>query len=346
MITGSNGLIGSEATRFFCNKGFMVIGIDNNFRMRFFGPDGDTTLVKNELENDYPLNYRHSNLDVRDLDALKKVFNRYKSDIRIVIHAAAQPSHDWAATNPLLDFEINCLSTFNLLECTRLFSPEAVFVYMSTNKVYGDKINGFDFIENGRRFVPKNQDIAENGIDEMFSVDQSLHSIFGVNKLSSDLMTQEYGRYFGLKTTCLRGGCLTGPSHRGAELHGFLSYLVKCAVQSRHYTVYGFKGAQVRDNLHSRDVASGIWEIYLNPGFGDVFNLGGGIFSNISIMEAIDHLRNLGFPLTHSFSDIPRVGDHKWWISDVRKFINRYPNWSVSKNSFQIIEETIDSIQN
>ena len=346
VVTGSSGLVGSETTRFFCDLGFNVIGIDNNLRMNFFGADGDTRKVKEEIIDLYPSEYRHFDLDIRNRDEVRVIFKELGSKIDLVVHAAAQPSHDWAARDPHSDFEVNALGTLNLLECVREYCPEAVFVLMSTNKVYGDLPNSIDFIEEESRFSPKQgSDFAKFGINEMFSLDQSTHSIFGVNKVHADLMTQEYGRYFGIKTTCLRGGCLSGPSHKGAELHGFLSYLVKCSVINRSYTIYGYKGKQVRDNLHSRDVAFAIWEIFQNPGKGEVFNLGGGIHSNISILEAISFLKTLGFNLNYNVSDTPRTGDHKWWISDISKFSNRYPNWRVTRNSFEIIEETISAIK-
>jgi CDP-paratose 2-epimerase len=345
IVTGSNGLVGSEVSRYFCELGYQVIGIDNNLRMHFFGQDGDTRHLKAELMDSYPIRYKHFDVDIRNFSDLQKIFGEFEKDVELVVHAAAQPSHDWAARDPHQDFYVNSLGTLNLLECVRKCSPDAVFVFMSTNKVYGDSINSIEFVEEEMRFSPKSMnEFANRGINESLSIDNSTHSIFGVNKIHSDLLTQEYGRYFGIKTTCLRGGCLSGPSHKGAELHGFLSYLVKCAVKRRPYTIYGYKGKQVRDNLHSKDVASAVWEIFNNPGRGDVFNLGGGIHSNISILEAIDYLQKLGHSLSYSISDIARVGDHRWWITDTSKFTMRFPNWKVTKNSFQIIDETIAAI--
>ena len=346
VVSGSSGLIGNEAVRFYCNRGFDVIGIDNNFRFRFFGKDGDTNKVRKELESTF-LNYYHMDLDIRDSDSIRKLFSKYKKAITLVIHAAAQPSHDWAAKDPVLDFQVNSLGTLNMLESTREFSPEATFIYMSTNKVYGDRPNSLKYSELETRYSPDEKyDFKNFGINELFPIDQSLHSLFGVNKLSADLLTQEYGRYFGMKTTCLRGGCLTGPTHQGAELHGFLSYLVKCAVTKKRYSIFGYKGKQVRDNLHSKDVANAFWEIYSNPGIGEVFNLGGGQFSNISILEAINYLKNKGYELDFDIIDKPRIGDHKWWISDLNKFQKKYPNWKVTKNSFEIIDETIEALLN
>jgi CDP-paratose 2-epimerase len=346
IISGSSGLIGNEAVRFFCNKGFDVVGIDNNFRFKFFGNDGDTTKVRKELEVNFQ-NYKHFDVDIREIESLKKIFSLYGKSIGLVIHAAAQPSHDWAAKDPILDFQVNSLGTLNMLEATREYCAEATFIYMSTNKVYGDRPNLLTYVESETRFIPEESyDYKNLGIGETFPIDQSLHSLFGVNKLSADLLTQEYGRYFGLKTTCLRGGCLSGPTHQGAELHGFLSYLVKCAVTKKHYSIFGYKGKQVRDNLHSRDVANAFWEIFSNPGIGEVFNLGGGKYSNISILEAINYLSKKGFDLEFDVIEHARIGDHKWWISDLSKFEKKYPKWQVTRNSFQIIDETIDALTN
>ncbi len=346
LVTGSCGLIGNESVRFFSDKGFDVIGIDNNFRLQFFGSDGDTSKVKNELQKNFK-SYKHFDVDIRNLSKIEKIFKRYAYDLELIIHAAAQPSHDWAAKDPLMDFEVNARGTLNLLECTRGFSPKATFIYMSTNKVYGDSPNRLNYIETPTRFSPVDADVFyAEGFDEQFSIDQSMHSLFGVNKLSADLLTQEYGRYFDIKTTTLRGGCLSGPTHQGAELHGFLSYLVKCAVSGNKYTIFGYKGKQVRDNLHSKDVVSAFWEIYLEPKSGAVYNLGGGEHSNISILEAINYLSDKGFELDYEVTDKTRKGDHKWWISNVSKFKKDYPNWKVTLNSNQIIQETIEALLN
>jgi CDP-paratose 2-epimerase len=345
LITGSSGLVGNEAVRYFCEKGFDVIGIDNNFRMHFFGEDGDTSRIRQEIELNYK-NYKHFDVDIRNMAELRRIFSLHKSKIEVVIHAAAQPSHDWAVKDPNLDFQINSVGTLNLLECTREFSPDSVFIYMSTNKVYGDRPNSLNYLEELTRYTPdQSYSFASSGFDETFPIDQSLHSLFGVSKLSADLLVQEYGKYFGMKTTCLRGGCLSGPTHKGAELHGFLSYLVKCAVKSKEYKIFGYKGKQVRDNLHSHDVALAFWEIFMNPQSGEVFNLGGGKYSNISILEAIAYLETKGFDLDYKVSETARIGDHKWWISDLSKFQSAYPNWSVSKNSFEIIDETIQALE-
>ena len=345
LVTGSSGLIGNETVRFFAKKKFEVIGIDNNFRKLFFGQDGDTESISSHLQSDFD-NFSFNNGDIRDAGFINTLFENNKGEIDLIIHAAAQPSHDWAARNPLLDFEVNSLGTLNLLEATRLFMPNAVFIYMSTNKVYGDISNSFEYSEGENRYsLERANPFFQYGFNESLPIDQSLHSLFGVSKLSADLLTQEYGRYFGLKTTVLRGGCLSGPTHQGAELHGFLSYLVKCAYQNKHYTVFGYKGKQVRDNLHSIDVVQAFWEIFNDPKVGEVYNIGGSIYSNISIREAINYLIEKSFNLSHTFKDDSRLGDHKWWISDVRKFQTHYPNWEVTRNAFDIIDETVMALK-
>lgn len=343
LITGSTGLIGNESVRFLHDQGYKVIGIDNNLRKYFFGNNGDTTPVKNELLSQYK-NYVHTNIDIRQLEELEKVFLEYGRNIEVIIHAAAQPSHDWAATEVFTDFGVNANGTLNILEMFRKYSASATFIYMSTNKVYGDFTNNFNFDEEEFRWsLTKDSKYIVNGFDESIPVDGSLHSLFGVSKLSGDLLVQEYGRYYSLKTTCLRGGCLSGPTHKGAELHGFLSYLVKCAVAGNKYTIFGYKGKQVRDNLHSADLVSAFWEIIKQPGVARVYNVGGTVKSNISILEAIKYLDSLGFKLKYEISEKNRIGDHIWWISDMSKFKADYPNWDISKNSYNIIDETIEA---
>jgi CDP-paratose 2-epimerase len=343
LITGSTGLIGNESVRFLHDKGYKVIGIDNNLRKYFFGNNGDTTPVKNELLSQYK-NYVHTKIDIRDLEELEKVFLEYGQDIEVIIHAAAQPSHDWAATEVFTDFGVNANGTLNILEMFRKYSASATFIYMSTNKVYGDFTNNFNFDEGELRWsLSKGSKYAANGFDESIPVDGSLHSLFGVSKLSGDLLVQEYGRYYSLKTTCLRGGCLSGPTHKGAELHGFLSYLVRCAVAGDKYIIFGYKGKQVRDNLHSADLVSAFWEIIKKPGIAQVYNVGGTVTSNISILEAIKYLESLGFKLNYEISEKNRIGDHIWWISDMSKFKDDYPNWNITKNSYNIIDDTIEA---
>lgn len=315
-------------------------------RREFFGAGADTQIVVNELSSTLE-QYSHFKVDIRDSASIESLFKRFANDITLIVHAAAQPSHDWAARDPKLDFEINALGTLNLLEATRKFCPDATFIYMSTNKVYGDLPNHFQYDELKTRWTPKaDVPFAKEGFSEELSIDNSLHSLFGVSKTSGDLLVQEYGKYFGIKSVCLRGGCLSGPSHQGAELHGFLSYLVKCAVFKKRYTIFGYKGKQVRDNLHSKDLARAIELVWKRPMIGEVFNLGGSSVSNISILEAIDYLSDRGFKLEFEFNPIARLGDHKWWISDIRKFKNHYPEWKIEYSSTQIIDETLARLRN
>lgn len=345
LITGSTGLIGNESVRFFHDKGYKVIGIDNNLRRYFFGDNGDTSPVKKELLADYP-QYEHADIDIRNFRELEKVFFDHGKSIEVIIHAAAQPSHDWAAKEVFTDFEVNANGTLNLLELYRKYSAHAVFIYMSTNKVYGDFTNKFNYIEEEYRWnLERKSQYTNLGFDESISVDNSLHSLFGVSKLSADLLVQEYGRYYSLQTTCLRGGCLSGPSHKGAELHGFLSYLVKCSVTKKPYKVFGYKGKQVRDNLHSADLVEAFWEIIQKPGISQVFNVGGTMASNISILEAINYLAEVGYKLEFEIENENRKGDHIWWISDMSKFKKQYPSWKIKRDSFKIIDETISALK-
>lgn len=345
LITGSTGLIGNESVRFLHDKGYKVIGVDNNLRKYFFGENGDTSPVKKELLADYP-QYHHVDIDIRNYQQLEKVFFEHGQSIEVIIHAAAQPSHDWAAKEVFTDFEVNANGTLNLLELFRKYSANAVFIYMSTNKVYGDFTNKFNYIEEEYRWnLDRKSQYANFGFDETIPVDGSLHSLFGVSKLSADLLVQEYGRYYSLQTTCLRGGCLSGPTHKGAELHGFLSYLVKCAVTKKPYKVFGYKGKQVRDNLHSADLVEAFWEIIQKPGISQVFNVGGTMDSNISILEAIKYLNEVGYKLKFEIENENRKGDHIWWISDMSKFKKQYPTWKVKRDSFQIIDETISALK-
>ncbi len=343
LVTGSHGLIGSEAVRFFAGKGFTVVGIDNDMRAYFFGPDASTAKNKTALESALGDRYIHYNIDIRDMDALEDIFATYGKDIEIVIHTAAQPSHDWAAKEPFTDFSVNAVGTLNMLEATRTYCPEAVFIFTSTNKVYGDLPNSLPLIEKEERFeVDESHPYAMYGIDETMSVDQSKHSIFGASKVAADMLVQEYGRYFGMKTGIFRGGCLTGPAHSGAELHGFLSYLVKCAVHGKPYTVYGYKGKQVRDNIHSADLVNAFWHFYQNPRSGEVYNMGGSRHSNISILEAIRMIKELsGYELPYTLKDEARSGDHIWYVSDVRKFKNHYPKWNYEHTIESILQDMI-----
>jgi CDP-paratose 2-epimerase len=338
IVTGSYGLIGSEVCRFYDKLGFRIIGIDNDMRKYFFGES-----TKEKMNNNFH-NYIHHNVDIRNYDDLLKIFSEYSTDISLIVHTAAQPSHDWAAKEPLTDFTVNALGTLNLLECTRKYCPNSVFIFTSTNKVYGDTPNILPLIELENRFELDLSHKFYNGIDESMSIDQTKHSLFGVSKASADLMVQEYGRYFELKTGVFRGGCLTGPSHAGAELHGFLSYLIKCFIQKKHYTIFGYKGKQVRDNIHSYDLTSAFHEFYLNPRIGEVYNIGGSRYSNISMLESINKISNiLDIKLDYTISNSNRIGDHIWYISDVTKFKSHYPNWEYKYNIDSIIEEMINS---
>ncbi|MDD5560648.1 MAG: NAD-dependent epimerase/dehydratase family protein [Candidatus Omnitrophica bacterium] len=340
LVTGSCGLIGSETVSFFAEKGFDIVGIDNNMRKSFFGADGSTLWNKKRLQKLYK-NYRHLCVDIRNQDKINSIFKKYNKDIVLIVHAAAQPSHDWAAKNPALDFGVNAQGTLVMLEAMRKFSPRAVFIFTSTNKVYGDNPNRLPLIEEERRFELPIGHKYFKGIDETMSIDNCLHSVFGASKVAADIMTQEYGKYFHLKTGVFRGGCLSGPVHSGAELHGFLSYLVKCAVARRKYKIYGYKGKQVRDNMHSFDLANAFYHYYQNPRCGEVYNIGGGRFANVSVLEAIEICQKLsGKKLDYEYIDTNRTGDHIWWISDVSKFKSHYPDWNYKFG----IEDTIRQI--
>lgn len=340
IITGSAGLIGSEAVSFFAEKGFEIVGVDNDMRRYFFGEDAGTGWSRRRLEERFP-SYRHVEADIRDQDAMERLFAHHGRSVALVIHTAAQPSHDWAAREPFTDFTVNANGTLNLLEMTRRHCPDAPFIFTSTNKVYGDTPNRLPLVETETRWeLDPEHPFAEHGIDESMSVDQTLHSLFGASKVAADVLVQEYGRYFGLKTACFRGGCLTGPGHSGAELHGFLAYLVKCAVTDAPYTVYGYQGKQVRDNIHSFDLVNAFWHVFQNPRPGEVYNIGGGRASNCSMIEAIAMTEHLtGRPMRWSYNETNRVGDHVWWISDIRKFMAHYPGWSITRGVDRIIGE-------
>ena len=343
LITGSAGLVGSEAVKFFCNKGFDVVGIDNNLRKFFFGNDGSTSWVKKKLEHDYKkfLNY---DVDIRSFSCLEKIFKKYKKKISIIIHCAAQPSHDYGKNYPIIDFNINATGTLNLLELTKKFCPDSCFIFMSTNKVYGDNPNKLKIYETKNRFELKKNNKYYNGIDESFSIDNCIHSFFGVSKTYADLMVQEYGRNVGLKTVSFRGGCITGPNHSGAKLHGFLSYLIKSCISEKKYTLIGYNGKQVRDNLHSNDLINCFWEYYKKPSRGEIYNIGGGRYSNCSILEALNLVEQINkIEIKKKIIRTPRVGDHIWYISDTAKFQKHYPKWKQKFNTKKIIEELIDS---
>ena len=338
LVTGSSGLIGSEAVEHFDRQGHNVIGVDNNMRRVFFGEPGDTTWNLERLRN-VTRNFTHFNADIRDRIALEELFRNHKFDL--IVHCAAQPSHDKARDIPILDFEVNALGTVNLLEATRLHCPEAVFVFISTNKVYGDAPNEVPLKELETRWEyarPEDYD----GIDENCRIDRTLHSLFGASKASADLMAQEYGRYFGMKVGVFRGGCLTGPSHSGVELHGFLSYLVKVALSGNTYSVFGYKGKQVRDNIHSHDVVRAVEEFAANPRPGEVYNLGGGRENSVSMLEAIAKIEQMsGKKLQWKYVDQNRIGDHICYISNLAKFRSHYPNWSITIGLDEILLQII-----
>ncbi len=345
IITGSSGLVGSESVNFFCDKGFDVIGIDNNLRQFFFGKDGSTLWVKKGLQKRNK-KFKHYNLDIRNYRGLEKLFNKYKNNISVIIHCAAQPSHDYAKKFPFLDYHVNATGTLNLLELTKIFCPNAPFIFMSTNKVYGDSPNKLKLLEKKTRWELKNKDKLFKGVDEGFSIDNSTHSFFGVSKIYADLIVQEYGKNIGLKTVCFRGGCITGPNHSGAKLHGFLSYLVKSCLINKKYTLIGYKGKQVRDNLHSVDLVNCFWEFFKKPRVGEVYNIGGGRFSNCSIIEALDLVESLSnINIKRKIIKEPRVGDHIWYISNLSKFKKHYPKWKQKFNTKKIIKELVDTFE-
>lgn len=346
LITGSAGLIGSEAVKFFAAQGLDVIGIDNNMRKVFFGENACTEWNLAALQRQVA-SYTHYSCDIRDENALAKIFQQYRRDISVIIHAAAQPSHDWAAIEPHTDFTVNAMGTLNLLELTRQHCPNASFIFLSTNKVYGDLPNYLPLVEKSTRWeIDESHPYFGVGIDENMSIDQNKHSLFGVSKAAADLMVQEYGRYFGMKTVCFRGGCLTGPAHSGTRLHGFLSYLMRCNVGHQPYTIYGYLGKQVRDNIHSADLVSALWHYFKAPREAAVYNIGGGPLSHCSVLEAISLCQEItGEEMIANYDEQNRIGDHIWWISDVRKFQQDYPEWKYRYTLKNILEEIHQTIQ-
>ena len=339
IVTGSAGLIGSESTKALHARGFDVIGIDNDMRSYFFGAEASTGENNTSLIDSLP-NYRPHAVDIRDWSATEAIFRMYGSDVKLVIHTAAQPSHDWAAREPLTDFGVNATGTLHILEATRLHAPEAVFIFTSTNKVYGDTPNLLPLVELESRWEIDPSHLFDIGIDESMSIDHTKHSIFGASKVAADVMVQEYGRYFGMKTAVFRGGCLTGPAHAGSELHGFLAYLMKCIVEKRPYRIFGYRGKQVRDNIHSHDLVDAFLQFYENPRSGEVYNIGGSRHSNCSMLEAIRIGEELsGNKLDFTYMEDNRIGDHIWYISDVRKFQRHYPGWSYRYSILDIMRE-------
>jgi CDP-paratose 2-epimerase len=342
LITGSAGLIGSEAVRFFAGLGMQVVGIDNDMRKFFFGEEASTTWNRKRLESDVP-NYEHHDVDIRDYGQIEAIFQKFGKDITLIIHTAAQPSHDWAAKDPFSDFSVNANGTLNLLEATRHYCPDSAFIFTSTNKVYGDLPNALPLIEQEKRWEIDPSHAYHRGIPEEMSIDNSKHSLFGASKVAADVLVQEYGRYFGMKTVSFRGGCLTGPSHSGTQLHGFLAYLMKCAVTGTPYTVFGYKGKQVRDNIHCADLIAAFYEFYKQPGSAAIYNIGGGRESNCSMLEAIDLCQEIaGRELNYTYSEDNRSGDHIWYVSDLTKFKQRYPNWAITYDVPRILQESYD----
>ncbi|MDR1645474.1 MAG: NAD-dependent epimerase/dehydratase family protein [Tannerellaceae bacterium] len=346
IITGAAGLIGSEAVRFLSQKIDLLIGIDNDMRSYFFGKES-STLWNAKLLNESVDNYKHYSVDIRNFGEIENIFKEYNKDIALVVHTAAQPSHDWAAQEPLTDFSVNATGTSNLLECTRLYaSPRAVFIFTSTNKVYGDTPNELPLTELDSRWeIEETHPYYQNGIDETMRIDRSKHSLFGASKVAADVLAQEYGRYFGMNVGVFRGGCLTGPMHSGTKLHGFLSYLMKCAITGDEYTIYGYKGKQVRDNIHSFDLIQMFWQFYRNPRPGEVYNAGGGRFSNCSMKEAIALCEEItGKKMNIAYSETNRIGDHIWYISDLSKFKAHYPEWHWKYDLKTTAAEIFDSM--
>jgi len=340
IITGSAGLIGSEASRYFAGQGLDVVGIDNDMRRVFFGEDASTTWNRKRLENSLSNKYRHIDADIRDTEAIENLFKEYGSNISLVIHTAAQPSHDWAARDPQMDFTVNANGTLNLLEATRQYAREAPFIFTSTNKVYGDTPNRLPLIEQETRWEIDPGHTYAPGIREDMSIDHTTHSLFGASKVAADVLVQEYGRYFQMHTACFRGGCLTGPNHSGTQLHGFLAYLMKCTVTGKPYTVFGYKGKQVRDNIHSADLINAFDQFFRAPRVAEVYNTGGGRYSNCSMLEAIKICEEIaGRKLNWTYSETNRIGDHIWWISDNARFESHYPNWKLKYNVTEILRE-------
>lgn len=367
IVTGSSGLIGSQTVKRLIAEGYYVVGIDNDMRAYFFGEDASTKDSENKMKLDYGMNFNPLSIDIRDYATLETIFKGLtlendeltifgKShevyDVQMIVHTAAQPSHDWAAKEPLTDFSVNAIGTMNLLELTRLYCPTATFIFTSTNKVYGDTPNRLNIVELETRYEAlSNLSARQIEVDELMSIDHTKHSIFGASKVAADIMVQEYGRYFGMNTVVFRGGCLTGPNHQGAELHGFLAYLIKCIVNNKHYNIFGYKGKQVRDNIHSDDLVSMFLEYHKNPKPGAVYNAGGGRENSTSILEAIDSANSILKEINPKHKDWNdytilednRIGDHIWYISDLTKFKTDYPEWpGITISLHETIKQMID----
>ncbi len=340
IITGSGGVVGVEAARHFAALGLDIVGVDNDLRAHFFGSAASTAASVRRLEQELGPRYRHRALDIRDRDSVQGVLAEFGANVTLIVHAAAQPSHDWAAGDPMTDFSVNATGTLHLLEAARAHCPDAVFIFTSTNKVYGDRPNALPLVENETRLELPADHPYFGGVDEEMSLDQTLHSLFGVSKAAADLMVQEYGRYFGMRTGIFRGGCLTGPAQAGAALHGFLGYLMKCAVTGTEYTVLGYNGKQVRDNLHTADLARAFEAFWRAPRPGEVYNMGGGRVSNCSMLEAIALCEKIsGKKLKWNYRDEARRGDHRWWISGLQKFQSHYSGWQPTRGTQEILTE-------
>lgn len=339
IVTGSGGLIGSESVKHFVELGYDVIGLENDMRSRFFGPEASTSPTTERLVAALP-EFQSLEIDIRDADAVTKVVREHAADLEILIHTAAQPSHDWAASDAQMDFTVNANGTLNLLEAIRHEKPDATFIHMSTNKVYGDRPNFLPLYDTGTRLELPEDHQYYKGIDTGMSIDHCMHSIFGASKVAADIMVQEYGRYFDIPTVCFRGGCLTGPAHAGAKLHGFLSYLMKCTITGDPYTIFGYDGKQVRDNIHSADVVKAMELFHQNPKAAAVYNLGGGRESNVSMLEAIELCQRIaGRELDYSLSDQARAGDHRWYISDLSDFKADYPGFAITYGIEDVLRE-------
>lgn len=344
IVTGSAGLIGSEAAAFFAEKGHDVVGVDNDMRREFFGDEASTRWNRDRLESRLGDRYTHVSIDIRDEDAVDSLFKKYGKAIELVVHTAAQPSHDWAARAPKVDFGVNAVGTLNLLEAVREHTDNATFIFTSTNKVYGDTPNSLPLIEQETRWEIDPSHTYADGIREDMSIDQSMHSLFGASKVAADVLVQEYGRYFDMPTVCFRGGCLTGPSHSGTKLHGFLAYLMKCTVSGTPYNVFGYKGKQVRDNIHSADLIAAFDAFHSNPRSAAVYNIGGGRQSNCSMLEAITLCEEISDKkLDWTYEEGNRAGDHIWWVGDLAKFESDYPNWKLKHNVPDILKEIYEA---
>jgi CDP-paratose 2-epimerase len=342
LITGSSGLIGSESVRLFAAQGFDVVGVENDMRSRFFGPEASTASVTEQLRAQVD-GFRHVDLDIRDREGVERLFARHAREIELVVHTAAQPSHDWAASDPHTDFSVNAVGTLNLLQAAREHTPNATFIFTSTNKVYGDRPNFLPLVETDTRLELPEDHRWFGGIDLEMPIDTCTHSIFGVSKAAADLMVQEYGRYFDMPTVCFRGGCLTGPQHAGAQLHGFLAYLMRCTVTGQPYTIFGYGGKQVRDNIHAADVVTAFAAFHADPRPAAVYNLGGGRQSNVSMLEAIAMCEQIaGRRLSYTLSDQARIGDHRWWISDLDAFRHDHPDWQLTYGIEDVLRDIHD----